>query len=1271
LNAYIETNRVNTDVGIGCNILRPIITAAVALLLCAIWPVRAFSADDFVGVLSLAVQDDVAAKLQLTADQKTQLHSLIDDRENKAVDLVMQAKDLSAADREQKMAAFRQESETKGLALLNPDQQKTLEQIRLGRLGLAALAEPAIAQRLALSDEQKKQIADLLEKRKQDISKADERRARLVQALAERSLSEVLTEKQKADWNAMALTDIAPVDAAAATAETKPAQPDQAKPQEPAAEKPAAATEKAAAVASPAKPRVELPKHPDKIRFKFAFQPWKDVLNRFAEQADMSLVMENPPPGTFNYNDDKEFTPKEAIDLLNTVLLTKGFTLIRRDRMLMLVDLEREGGIPANLVPVVPLDTLDKHADSEVVTVIFDLSKLSPEEAEAEIGKLRGKLTAIVTLPKSRKLQVTDTVAQLRVMSKVIQSVEDPQGINSGQLKTFTLHFVTPEDILPNLRQLLDIQADQFKTADGSLLLSIDTNGKRLIATGRPEKLARLEDILKVIDVSRSGDSGVLEGSPQVEVYTINTADPQSTLKVMQTLLAGLPDVRMDIDPKTNNLIVLARPAQHATIRAVLDQMQHDARQVAVIRLKLVDPQTAVLSINKLFGGGDTSKGGSSGAPQVDADPSTRQLLVRGTLAQIEQVKSLLQKMGETETNGMVSTGAGKVRMLTLSQRQLGSALEQIEQIWPATHPNSKIHVMNRRDTIPTFRPSAGEDADMQQNPADQPITPPGDSGSKEKAPASTTPREKKSSTGEAPSRNKPLKQLSPADDRTTGSTLDARFQLAADEVLIDVQTTDAKELPETAASKPKTSSANSAEKKEPSSIIVAPGPGGVMIASDDEEALNEFEQLLTSLAGGASNRPGLNVFFMKHAKAASVAATLDQILGGGTLSTSNTNTGGGLIGDMASQALGDVGGGILGSLMGAGGRGTVQPSGSIKITPDSRLNALIVQANDKDLDTIQELLNILDQKDSPEEVEVLPRAKMIPLYNTDATTVAGIVQEVYRDRMVLSSAQTQGGQMAGPQAFLQMMTGGRGGRGGRGGNQQQGDETPKMSISVDVRSNSLIVAAPESLFEDVRQLVETLDTVTPDANDSVQVVTLHKSSTQSVEAALSALGGENMQITRTQGTSGSYNSPFQQYGQGRGGMQNFMRGNAGGQFRGGQQYAQRGGGGGYGGGGGNFGGGGGRVGGGGNFGGGNFGGGNFGGGNFGGGNFGGGGGRGGGGGGNFGAGAGFGGGNFGGGGGRGGMGGGGGNFGGGRGGMGGGGGGGGGRGTGGGIYSP
>lgn len=95
------------------------------------------------------------------------------------------------------------------------------------------------------------------------------------------------------------------------------------------------------------------------MRFQFRFQPWTDVLQWFARQADLSLVLDAPPPGTFNYSDTRDYTPSEAIDLLNEVLQTKDFTLIRRGRMLRLVDLKK--GLPEGLVPQVTLDDLDKR----------------------------------------------------------------------------------------------------------------------------------------------------------------------------------------------------------------------------------------------------------------------------------------------------------------------------------------------------------------------------------------------------------------------------------------------------------------------------------------------------------------------------------------------------------------------------------------------------------------------------------------------------------------------------------------------------------------------------------------------------------------------------------------------------------------------------------------------------------------------------------------------------------------------------------------------
>lgn len=71
------------------------------------------------------------------------------------------------------------------------------------------------------------------------------------------------------------------------------------------------------------------------LRIEFQHQPWEDVLEWYADQAGLSLVMDAPPPGTFNYTDSRQYTPIEALDLLNRVLSTKKFRLVRRDETLI------------------------------------------------------------------------------------------------------------------------------------------------------------------------------------------------------------------------------------------------------------------------------------------------------------------------------------------------------------------------------------------------------------------------------------------------------------------------------------------------------------------------------------------------------------------------------------------------------------------------------------------------------------------------------------------------------------------------------------------------------------------------------------------------------------------------------------------------------------------------------------------------------------------------------------------------------------------------
>ena len=189
--------------------------------------------------------------------------------------------------------------------------------------------------------------------------------------------------------------------------------------------------------------------------------------------------------------------------------------------------------------------------------------------------------------------------------------------------------------------------------------------------------------------------------------------------------------------------------------------------------------------------------------------------------------------------------------------------------------------------------------------------------------------------------------------------------------------------------------------------------------------------------------------------------------------------------------------------LGGGGGLAAVFLPATVDIVPDARLNALIVHAKTADLDTIEQLLKVLDQRTGPEDVEAETQPRPIPVYNTTASEIADIVQQVYADRMAGSN-----GVMS-PQDMMKMI---------RGGNNAE-QQIPKMSVAVDTRNNLLIVRAPDPLFDEVKSLVANLDQALLDSPETTRVVSLKHTNSSAVQRALtSILNNVNTNTTDAQG---------------------------------------------------------------------------------------------------------------------------------------------------------
>ncbi|MEX1223779.1 MAG: secretin N-terminal domain-containing protein, partial [Pirellulales bacterium] len=304
--------------------------------------------------------------------------------------------------------------------------------------------------------------------------------------------------------------------------------------------------------------------------------------------------------------------------------------------------------------------------------------------------------------------------------------------------------------------------------------------------------------------------------------------------------------------------------------------------------------------------------------------------------------------------------------------------------------------------------------------------------------------------------------------------------------------------------------------------IVVSVGPNGIVIASEDLEALDEFEDLFRQIAESSTAGAEYTVFYLKYAQAEVAAVLLKEILTGDTGEAGGAE--GSLLGDLAGAALGDSGGGIMGSLLGLGGDGglgSLSASGTFTVVAEPRLNALVVQAGAADLDLIEQMLKVIDQESSPEDVQTIPPPRLIPVFNTSAEEVAAVVRQVYAQQM----ASTGGGRdQPSPQDLIRALRGGRGG--GRDNSRQAQEQQMKMTVSVDRRSNALVVSAPDPIFKDVKSLVQQLDQIGVESAEVMEVVTLRRANPEVVQRALSSIAGSNVTVNTTPAAAGAGASP-------------------------------------------------------------------------------------------------------------------------------------------------
>lgn len=363
---------------------------------------------------------------------------------------------------------------------------------------------------------------------------------------------------------------------------------------------------------------------PPRLRFNFRFQKWSDVLEWYAKQANLSLILDAPPPGTFNYSDSKTYTPVEAMDLLNGVLSTKGYTLIRRGGMLLVVDVQ--DGIPDGLIPRITPEELEKRGKFELVSVLFPLGGRDAQAVKTEVSSLLSPFGKSVLLPQTKQFLVTDTAGIVRAVSAVIASIPEPSSQPApkpeyGVFPVKNADTKAAEEILqkmfPSAKIAADLKADQINAyAIPPELVAIKSTIEQMQAQNPPEK------------------------KPYLETYPVGDQEPTQMITNL-TLVA--PTARITFNPRERQVVVYATPLDQANIKTAVEKMGVAAtgtstRQMEVYRLSKADPSTAMTLLTSLLP-----------AAKFSIDPQTRRLVAIATPDDHKAIAAILEQIQSSE----------------------------------------------------------------------------------------------------------------------------------------------------------------------------------------------------------------------------------------------------------------------------------------------------------------------------------------------------------------------------------------------------------------------------------------------------------------------------------------------------------------------------------------------------------------------------------------------------------------------------------------------
>ncbi|PIU67913.1 MAG: hypothetical protein COS84_02770 [Armatimonadetes bacterium CG07_land_8_20_14_0_80_40_9] len=251
------------------------------------------------------------------------------------------------------------------------------------------------------------------------------------------------------------------------------------------------------------------------ISMNFQGADIQQVVNFLSELTGKTIIVGEEVKGRITVVSLAKIRADEALNVLNSVLRVRGFTMVETEKVIKVISLEES--IQTEVETKIGIKPEEISALDKVITQIMPIKHIDASKVRVDLKPLVGKYGNILSNERTNTLIISDSAANIKRLATIISHL-DKEMPPLTQIKVFTLDYAEATKLAAILSQLpkseatekgipggMGIKKEKVEEGEplemvGDVTFLADERSNSLVVATSPQNFPGVEKLIKDLD---------------------------------------------------------------------------------------------------------------------------------------------------------------------------------------------------------------------------------------------------------------------------------------------------------------------------------------------------------------------------------------------------------------------------------------------------------------------------------------------------------------------------------------------------------------------------------------------------------------------------------------------------------------------------------------------------------------------------------------------------------------------------------------------------